>query len=327
MLAVEIRDVIPRAGHQLELVGDRLVGSHGSAGGAAGESVLQCRVVQRRTALKCVMPAGHEKHRDAVLGDLRHHVRWAHGVPEGAIECGIAAGHRVVDQALEVGALVAAPLPHGGNAAGPGPFMSTAMRELQRRVDHVQQRVGGAVGADRTHVRDAAHGDDVAIEVVGGHRREDRLQRRAGSHCGCGHQLVDGQIRDAEHADAAVRVGQRRSPIDQIDAVLDLLGSQHLEGAARHTGAPHVGHHLDVATANQIRCCAAADLGSRRGCLLAVRRHRQQHGEGPGSGLARPRIGRIVDIHPQRDAVTHRHRHVVVDTDAVLRRRGFPRWQ
>ena len=204
MLTVEIRDVVPRARHQLELVGHGLVGGHGRAGGAAGERVLQGRVVQRRAALERVMPAAHEKHRDAVLDDLRHHLRGAHGVPEGPVERRVTTGDRVLDQVPEVAALVASPLPYRGNATGPGPFMAAAVGELQCRVDHVEQRVGGAVRADGAHMGDTTHRDDVAIEIVGGHRREDRLQWRAGTYGGRRHELIDGQIRDTEHADVAI---------------------------------------------------------------------------------------------------------------------------
>lgn len=327
VLPVQVRDVVPRAGHQLEAIGHRLIRRHGSAGGTAGERVLQRCVVQRRAPLERVMPPGHQKHRDAVLDDLRYHVGRTHGVPERAVERGVAAGDRVFDQVLEVVALIAAALAHCGNTTGPGPFVTAAVCELKRRVDHVQQRIGGAVRADRPHVRYAAHGDDVAIEVVGRHGRKNRLQRRVGAYGRGRQQLVDGQVGDTEHADAAIRIGQGRCPIHQVYTVLNLLGSKHLEGPARHAGAPHVGHHLDVATANQVRRRTAADLGRRRRRLLAVRRHRQQHRERSGCGLAGGRVGRVVDVDPQGDAVAHRYRHVVVDSDAVPGGRCLPRRQ
>ena len=174
-------------------------------------------------------------------------------------------------------------------------------------------------------MRYSAHDGDVAVEVVGGHHREDRFERRVRPDRGRDEQLVGAQVGDAEHADASVRVRQRRRPRDQVRAVLSLLGAEHFEGTARGAGAANVDHYLDVAPLDEVGRRAAADLRGWRRRFLPVGGDGHQHGEGARGGLAGGRLGRVVDVGAKDDAVAHRHRDVVPHADAVAGRPRGPR--
>ena len=177
--------------------------------------------------------------------------------------------------------------------------MLAAVDHFQRRVDDVEQPVDPAVGPYRAQVRRPAHRRGIAIEVARGHHREDRLERRIRPDSRGGEQLVDRQVGHPEHADPSVGVGQLGCPVDQLNPVLRLPGAEHLEGTAGDAAPPDVDHHLDVAPLDQIRGGAAADLGGRRRGLLAVRRHRHQHGERPGGGPVGAGLGGVMNVDAQ----------------------------
>ena len=272
------------------------------------------------------MPAADEEDRHLVGDDVRQHRGRPQRVPKWSVEGGIAAGHGVGDQRPEVAALIASALAHPGNAAGPWPRMLAAVDHLQRRVDDVEQPVDPAVGPHGAQVRHAAHRRRVAVEVARGHHREDRLERRVRPDRGRGEQLVDRQVGHPEHADAPVGVGQLGRPVDQLHSVLRLPRAEHLEGTARDAATPDVDHHLDVAAFDQIREWRrrrsgrpAAAPSCRTGSSTAARGTAPRRA-GPVLGL-----GGVMNVDPQVDAVAHRHRDVVTNAHAVLRRPGRPR--
>ena len=271
------------------------------------------------------MPTADEEDRHVIGDHTRQHRARPHGIPERPVERRLAAGHGVGDQRPKVAALIAPALAHTGKPAGPGPRMFAAIDDFQRRVDDVEQPVDPAVRPHRAQVRRPAHRRRVAVEVARRHDREDRLERRIRPDSGGGEQLVDRQVGHPEHADPPVGVGQLGCPVDELNPVLRLPCAEHLEGTAGDAAPPDVDHHLDVAPLDQIRGGAAADLGGRWRGLLAVRRHRHQHGERPGGGPVGAGLGGVMNVDPQLDAVAHRHRDVVVNARSVLRRPGLPR--
>ena len=217
-----------------------------------------------------------------------------------------------------------------GQAVGVVGLDAAEVRQHRRVARRVGDRVGRVqaggqpeVGLGELEVEQAAHERRVAVDVVGADHREDRLERRVAADRAGKQQLVDPEVRRPVGADAPVGMRQVSRPVQDLDRVALLDRIEQAPAAVRVAGAADVLDDLDVAALDQVVVRAAGRArAARRGrraraarpaLALAVRRHRQQHGE-RSLGRRAGRRRRIDLVDPDRGTAG------AVDRDVVRRR-------
>ena len=201
---------------------------------------------------------------------------------DGGLDGGEVLAHRAV-LPVRVAALMAEPRlgPVGVRLEAREPVAAPLVALLAGHLRVSRQRVVVQHGgAPRQHVeaRHAAAGvvHVVGVAVVGGHQRDDGLERRRteGRHL----QAVEPGPRDAGHAHGARAPGLGGDPGDRLADVLVLLRRVLVEDdAVGVPGAAQVEAHAGVAVSGPVRVdgpVTGAAVGQPVGARLEDRRHR-----------------------------------------------------
>jgi hypothetical protein len=152
-----------------------------------GPGVLEPGEVQRRAALEDVVEAADEIGGDPVLDDPVQHAPGAARPPELLVE-GPVAPARDIHPGLEP------ERPHGVRVLSDQLQKDARVVRLHRRAERARREVHAEEPHVALGVEEPAVEGQVAVDVVGRHDREDRLQRGVPPYRGGGEELVDAEV-------------------------------------------------------------------------------------------------------------------------------------